>query len=232
MKKLPKDVSLASFDFIGCGTNWEDDTVSLGFREAQQTRTVAEHLRLSYSKVILWGRSMGAAASLLYGDAEFIVADSSFKSFESLCKQVAKNHVPKNPFSNMFISCIFPCAYSKLRTDVEKRAKYDTDVLNVKEAVKRLSPDTTVVFMTGEDDALVAASNSKKLYDACTCHKKLIEFKGGHNSKRPDMIMAEVMALIEDYIHGKQLSEVSSSEVINPYSEGEENLYSFKTNRN
>lgn len=33
---------------------------------------------------------MGAATSLLYGDAEFIVADSSFKSFKSLCKQVAK----------------------------------------------------------------------------------------------------------------------------------------------
>lgn len=33
---------------------------------------------------------MGAATALLYGKAEFIVADSSYKSFKSLCKQVAK----------------------------------------------------------------------------------------------------------------------------------------------
>ena len=37
-------------------------------------------------KVILWGRSMGAATALLYGKAEIIVADSTFKSFKSLCK--------------------------------------------------------------------------------------------------------------------------------------------------
>lgn len=33
---------------------------------------------------------MGAATALLYGKADFIVADSSYKTFRSLCKQIAK----------------------------------------------------------------------------------------------------------------------------------------------
>jgi pimeloyl-ACP methyl ester carboxylesterase len=64
---LPDNVALGSFDFMGCGKNLEADNISLGYREAQQVKTVTEHLRLTYDKVILWGRSMGAAAALLYG---------------------------------------------------------------------------------------------------------------------------------------------------------------------
>lgn len=65
---------------------------------------------------------MGAATSLLYGQAEFIVADSSYKSFKSLCKQVAKDNTP---VPNFMINCFFPCVFSKLRDDVDKKANYD-----------------------------------------------------------------------------------------------------------
>jgi hypothetical protein len=44
--------------------------------------------------VILWGRSMGAATALKYGNAPIIVADSSFASFRKLCNQVAKKKSP------------------------------------------------------------------------------------------------------------------------------------------
>lgn len=82
---------------------------------------------------------MGAATSLLYGKAEMIIADSSYKSFKSLCKQVAKEHSPV-VVPNCMITCFFPCVFSKLKKDVDKRAKYDVEDLDVKEAVKRLDP--------------------------------------------------------------------------------------------
>jgi hypothetical protein len=47
-------------------------------------------LQKGNAKVIIWGRSMGAATALKYGKAPIIVADSSFKSFKSLCRQIAK----------------------------------------------------------------------------------------------------------------------------------------------
>jgi hypothetical protein len=32
MRFLPEEISLAAFDFMGCGRNQELDTISLGFR--------------------------------------------------------------------------------------------------------------------------------------------------------------------------------------------------------
>jgi hypothetical protein len=42
---LPFRYSLASFDFMGCGRNFEEDTITLGYREAQQVETVVDFLR-------------------------------------------------------------------------------------------------------------------------------------------------------------------------------------------
>lgn len=124
IKHIPERISLASFDFMGCGKNEEESTITLGYREAEQANTVVNFLKEQGFRVIIWGRSMGAATALLYGKAEFIVADSSFKSFKSLCKQVAKEHSPKI-VPNCMITCFFPCVFSKLKKDVDKKANYD-----------------------------------------------------------------------------------------------------------
>lgn len=145
---------------------------------------------------------MGAATSLLYGESDFIVADSSFKTFKSLCKQVVKQHTPV-VVPNLLINCIFPCVFGKLRDDVDKKANYDVKNLDIREAVKRLNPLSTVIFMSGDKDLLVAARNSAKLYNDCPCRKYLKVFEGDHNSKRPEYVLSEVMDLIRSYIKDK-----------------------------
>lgn len=117
---------------------------------------------------------MGAATSLLYGQAEFIVADSSYKCFKSLCKQVAKEHSPA-VVPNFMINCFFPCVFTKLKNDVDKRANYNVEDLDVREAVKKLDPSATVVFMSGENDRLIAPRNSTKLYEICPCRHKYLK---------------------------------------------------------
>lgn len=102
---------------------------------------------------------MGAATALLYGQTQFIVADSSYKSFKSLCKQVAKEHSP-SVVPNFMINCFFPCVFSKLKKDVGKKAEYDVEDLDVRESVKHLSPETVVVFMSGDHDQLINKRNS------------------------------------------------------------------------
>jgi len=67
IKFLPHRFSLASFDFIGCGLNKEGDNISLGVRESEQVKTVANFFKKKDKKIILWGRSMGAATALKYG---------------------------------------------------------------------------------------------------------------------------------------------------------------------
>ena len=61
---------------------------------------------------------MGAATALKFGKACVIVADSAFKSFRSLCKQVAKRNSPCW-IPNCLISCLFPCVFCKIHSDIE-----------------------------------------------------------------------------------------------------------------
>ncbi len=67
---------------------------------------------------------MGAATALKFGKAKVIVADSAFKSFKDLCRQVAKKQAP-SWLPSCLVSCLFPCFFMKLRSDVEKKGDYD-----------------------------------------------------------------------------------------------------------
>ena len=121
----------------------------MGYREAEQAETVVSFLRERGYRIVVWGRSMGAATALRFGKASVIVADSAFKSFKSLCKQFAKAHTPCY-VPNCLISCLFPCVFCKIRSDVEQQGRYDVEMLDIAEAVKGISLGTMVVFMSGD----------------------------------------------------------------------------------
>jgi pimeloyl-ACP methyl ester carboxylesterase len=82
-KFLPLDFSVFAFDFSGSGRS-EGEYVSLGFYESEDLRAVVDFLRLSEmaSKIVLWGRSMGAASILRYASTDpnitCVVLDSPF----------------------------------------------------------------------------------------------------------------------------------------------------------
>ena len=68
LKFLSKyDISLCSFDFSGCGLS-EGEYISLGWHEKDDVDLVVKYLSTTkkITKIALWGRSMGAVATLLY----------------------------------------------------------------------------------------------------------------------------------------------------------------------
>ncbi len=156
---LPYRFSLASFDFIGCGLNKEEDMISLGVRESKQVETVVHFLEQQDLRVILWGRSMGAATALKYGRAPIIIADSSFRCFKSLCKHIAKENSPKY-VPGCLVSCLFPCVFYKLRVDIQEKGRYDIEQLDIRQDLKKISQSTFIVFMSGDEDKLIDKSNS------------------------------------------------------------------------
>ena len=64
-----------AFDFSGSGRS-DGEYVSLGFFEREDLKIVVDFLRASgkVSTIALWGRSMGAATSLLHGDRDPSIA--------------------------------------------------------------------------------------------------------------------------------------------------------------
>ena len=74
------------------------------------------------------------------------MADSTFKCFKSLCKQVAKQYSPRI-IPNCMVNCVFPCLFEKLKSDIHNKAEYDVDELDIRRAVKDLNPKTLVIFI-------------------------------------------------------------------------------------
>merc|ERR1711871_982934 len=72
---LSLGATLLSFDFSGSGQS-DGEYVSLGAFEKDDLKAVIEYLREEgqTSSIALWGRSMGAATSLLHGERDPSIA--------------------------------------------------------------------------------------------------------------------------------------------------------------
>ena len=100
---LPSGINLFLFDFSGCG-NSEGDWVTLGHKEQGDLETVLQYLKGlgTVSKIGLWGRSMGAATSIMYTSknhdvASCMVLDSAFSSCSAVLNYIATEYVGLPP---------------------------------------------------------------------------------------------------------------------------------------
>lgn len=88
-------LSLFALDFAGAGHS-EGDYISLGFHEQNDVEAVVEYLlhTQKISSICLWGRSMGAATSVLfaarnrYPELVCLVLDSPFASLKEIATEV------------------------------------------------------------------------------------------------------------------------------------------------
>lgn len=82
-------ISLFSFDFSGHGKSG-GNLCTLGLREAEDVEAAVNYLasRANYAQIVLWGKSMGAVAALIYQSqtgsesVKALVLDSAFASFK------------------------------------------------------------------------------------------------------------------------------------------------------
>jgi fermentation-respiration switch protein FrsA (DUF1100 family) len=95
---LDKGFCLCLFDFRGYGQS-EGEYVTIGIKESEQIGLLLSALRERYKQnsIVLWGRSMGAVASVLYlanGSNEAtknvaaVVLDSPFSSLKRLISEI------------------------------------------------------------------------------------------------------------------------------------------------
>ena len=94
-KILKGGMNLFAFDFSGCG-NSEGEWVTLGWKEQHDLKAVVTYLQAlgTVSKIGVWGRSMGAAASIFYisnhpDTINVAILDSSFASLNDLVNNIA-----------------------------------------------------------------------------------------------------------------------------------------------
>lgn len=182
---LSLGVAVFSFDFAGSGKS-DGDYVSLGYYEREDLSCIVAHLRATnvVSTIALWGRSMGAATALMFGDRDPSIAcmilDSPFADLTQLCEEL----VDKGREQGIIVpNFVVGLAIRMLQGSVKKQAGF---------SIKQISPILhadrcfiPALFVAGEHDDFIKKHHSEQLYERYAGDKNLIIVEGDHNSPRP-----------------------------------------------
>ena len=182
---LSLGLAVFAFDFAGSGKS-DGEYVSLGYYEREDLSCIVAHLRATnvVSTIALWGRSMGAATALMFGDRDPSIAcmilDSSFADLTQLCEEmVEKGREQGIVVPNIVVSV----AIRMLQGSVKKQAGFNVRHISpIAHADKCFIP---ALFVAGEHDDFIRKHHSEQIYERYAGDKNLIIVEGDHNSPRP-----------------------------------------------
>ncbi|KAG5378545.1 hypothetical protein IGI04_026387 [Brassica rapa subsp. trilocularis] len=179
---LPSNITVFTLDFSGSGLSGGEH-VTLGWNEKDDLKAVVEFLRQdgNISLIGLWGRSMGAVTSLMYGAEDPSIAgmilDSPFSDLVDLMMELVDTYKFRLPKFTVKFAIQF------MRRAIQKKAKFDiTDLNTIKVAKSSFVP---VLFGHALDDDFIRPHHSDLIYEAYVGDKNIIKFEGDHNSPRP-----------------------------------------------
>jgi pimeloyl-ACP methyl ester carboxylesterase len=182
---LSLGLAVFAFDFAGSGKS-DGDYVSLGFYEREDLSCIVAHLRATnvVSTIALWGRSMGAATALMFGDRDPSIAcmilDSSFCDLTQLCEEMCEKGREQGIVVPGFVVSV---ALKMIQMSVKKQAGFN---------IKHISPLShsdkcfiPALFVAGEHDDFIKKHHSEALHAKYAGDKNIIIVEGDHNSPRP-----------------------------------------------
>ncbi|XP_042444384.1 uncharacterized protein LOC122029461 [Zingiber officinale] len=215
---LPSNITLFTLDFSGSGLS-EGEYVSLGWHEKDDLKTVVTYLRTNkqISCIGLWGRSMGAVTSLLYGAEDPSIAgmvlDSAFSNLFELMMELVDVYKIRLPKFTIRLALRY------MRRVIQKRAKFDIMELNaVQSAPKTFIP---TLFGHASDDIFIQARHSDIIYEAYAGDKNIIKFEGDHNSPRPQFYYDSVSIFFYNVLRPPQIPSSSSNKFERYYDLGD-----------
>eukprot|EP01017_Pseudomicrothorax_dubius_P020805 TRINITY_DN22585_c0_g1_i2.p1 TRINITY_DN22585_c0_g1~~TRINITY_DN22585_c0_g1_i2.p1 ORF type:complete len:366 (-),score=68.70 TRINITY_DN22585_c0_g1_i2:10-1107(-) len=181
MSLLPLGISVCAFDFSGCGQS-EGDYITLGWKERFDAEAVANFLvstgRVSHLGV--WGRSMGAATTLLFAERfpylSVLIADSPFSSIEVVATEFASR-------KSLLLKFLASSIISVLRTAITERIGADIFEPRPVDAAPKIR--TPAFFGVGRDDTLTKPEQVQLLFQQFSgAPKGMVSFEGDHYSER------------------------------------------------
>ena len=183
---LRRNINLCIFDFQGSGLS-EGEYISLGYHEKHQVKNIVDFVEKypGVGKIGLWGRSMGAATSLIYTSMDkrikATVADSPFEDFRKLAKEMVLGQIKLPGF-------LVEGAISIIGKSVKNKNGMDINDIKAIEAVKKC--EGPVIFIHARDDELVPYHHSEDLIKNYKGKIKILKsVNGGHNGRRPTPLM-------------------------------------------
>ncbi|XP_031397543.1 uncharacterized protein LOC116208310 isoform X2 [Punica granatum] len=179
---LPSNITVFTLDFSGSGLSGGEH-VTLGWNEKDDLKAAVDYLRAdgNVSLIGLWGRSMGAVTSLMYGAEDPSIAgmvlDSPFSVLVDLMMELVDTYKIRLPKFTVKFAIQF------MRKAIQKKAKFDITELNALKVAKTCFVPVLIGHAT-EDD-FIRPHHSDRIFEGYVGDKNIIKFEGDHNSPRP-----------------------------------------------
>ena len=195
---LKRDINLFVIDFAGCGLS-EGEYISLGYHESDDVGNIIDFIEKipGVGRIGLWGRSMGAATTMIYAHRDerikAICMDSPFADFNRLAKELTLKQINLPGFLiNTVLNIIRKTILGKNGLDIDKLRPIDS-------APKTFQP---AIFIHAIYDELIKVDHTIDLFNNYGGQEKSLKCcdKGGHNSKRNSMIINEIGNFFEKYL--------------------------------
>lgn len=182
---LSLGVAVFAFDFAGSGKS-DGEYVSLGYYEREDLSCVVAHLRATnvVSTLALWGRSMGAATALMFGDRDPSIAcmilDSPFADLTQLAEEMVEKGRDQGIVVPNFVVSV---ALRMIAGSVKKQANVNIkNISPISHADKCFIP---ALLVAGEHDDFIKKHHAEAIYEKYAGDKNIIIVEGDHNSPRP-----------------------------------------------
>lgn len=198
---LAQKLGVVLFDFAGSGHS-EGEYITLGPKEARDAGAVISHMRSHFGiqRVVIWGRSMGAVAAILYGSKHSdkisgLVLDSPFSCFRKMIYDIVYSR-RKVPTCLIDIVMHFVLKTVKRKTGVDM---YSIKPIKVVSEVK-----APCLYIVSHEDLISRPDKVKDLYlkTGSTC-KEFYLTQGEHNSVRSKEAIMKAMYFILRCLPGK-----------------------------
>ena len=177
---LKRDINLFVIDFPGCGQS-EGEYISLGYHESHDVKIIVDFINKlpGVGNIGLWGRSMGAATTMIYAHKDnrikAIVMDSPFADFNILAKDLVLQQIKLPGF-------LIEGAIKIVKMTIRKKNGLDIEKLKpIDSAPKTKQP---AIFIHANGDELIKVYGGKE--------KKLLKCVGSHNTRRSNKIIREI----------------------------------------
>jgi dipeptidyl aminopeptidase/acylaminoacyl peptidase len=195
---LRKNINLFVFDFPGSGLS-EGEYISLGYHEQNDVKIIVDFVEgiPGVGKIGLWGRSMGAATTLMYSHTDdrikCCIMDSPFADFKRLAKELCLNVVKLPGF-------LIDVAIGIVNRTV--KSKNDMDVNQIKPIDKADRTTTPCIIIHATYDEMINVQHSRDIIKRYIGKdKRLIECpEGGHNSRRDTDVIEDVIKFLTKHL--------------------------------
>ncbi|KAB2062028.1 hypothetical protein ES319_A10G126000v1 [Gossypium barbadense] len=160
---LPSNITVFTLDFSGSGLSGGEH-VTLGWNEKDDLKAVVDYLRAdgNVSLIGLWGRSMGAVTSLMYGAEDpsiaGIVLDSPFSDLVELMLELVDTYKFRLPKFTVKFAIQF------MRKSIQKKAKFDITGLNTIKVAKSCFVPALFGHAIGDD--FIRPHHSDRIFEA------------------------------------------------------------------